>query len=281
MSLDALIDRFARQAPVATMTRALMANILSANELDAIFHDCRQRQYEDTLLFSSVVGLLSLVVTKAQPSLHAAYKAQRKELGVSVKALHDKLAGVELPVTRELVRRTADRMGPVVKALGTRQTPVLEGYRTFILDGSHLAATEHRLRETRHVKGGPLPGQGLVILDADQRLITDFLPSEDGHDQERALLSDWVDLLKPGQLWIADRNFCTKLLMFECNLNGCNFLVREHAGLKVEMKGADRCVGRCVTGTVWEQKVVIHGEPGQTIEMRRITLYLTDGPRSW
>ena len=33
--------------------------------------------------------------------------------------------------------------------------------------------------------------------------------------------------------------------------------------------------------TVWEQKVVIHGEPGQTIEMRRITLYLTDGPRSW
>ena len=60
MSLDALIDRLARQAPVATMTRAWMANILSANELDAIFRDRRQRQYEARLLFSSVVGLLTV-----------------------------------------------------------------------------------------------------------------------------------------------------------------------------------------------------------------------------
>jgi IS4 transposase len=276
MSFDALMDRFAHEAPVATMTRALMANILSIPELDAIFGDCRQRQYEDKLLFSSVVGLLSLVVTKAQPSVHAAYQAQRKELGVSVKALYDKLAGVELPVTRELVRRTGERMLRVVEALDARRTSVLKGYRTLILDGSHLAASEHRLAQTRRVKGGPLPGQGLVVLDADARLIIDFLPSEDGHDQERALLGAWVDLLEPGQLWIADRNFCTKLLMFECALNRCHFIVREHAGLKLELQGVERPAGQCATGQVWEQAAVVPGDDG-TLAVRRITLYL-DAP---
>jgi hypothetical protein len=171
------------------MVRALMANILSARELDAIFHDCRERQYEDTLLLSSVVALLGLVVTKAQPSLHAAYQAQRKELGVSAKALYDKVAGVELPVIRELVRCTAERAVAVVDAL-QQPTPVLRGYHSLTLNGSHLAATQHRLAETRRVKGGPLPGQGLVVLDADRRLIVDFLPGRDGHDQERTLLQD-------------------------------------------------------------------------------------------
>ncbi len=48
---------------------------LSPAELDAVFDDYRERQYRDTLLFSSVVGIPRLVVTKMQPSLHAAYKA--------------------------------------------------------------------------------------------------------------------------------------------------------------------------------------------------------------
>jgi hypothetical protein len=261
------------------MVRAAMANILAPRELDAIFHDCRVRQYEDELLFSTVVGLLSLVVTKARKSVNAAYQMLRRELGVSVKALYDKLAGVERPVTRELVRRTAERTAAVIDALHGDRTPILPGYRTLVLDGSHLAATEHRLKETRRVKGGPLPGQGLVVLDADRRLIVDFLPSEDGHEQERNLLPDWVELLGPGQLWLADRNFCTKLLLFECRLNGACFLVREHAGLKCEPRGLDRRTGRCATGEVWEQEVLVYGDRGETLSLRRLTLYL-DEPTS-
>jgi len=72
MSWDALIDRFAREAAVATMVRGLMSNILSAKQLNTLFRETAQRQYESEVLFSSVVELLGLVVTKAQPSLHAA-----------------------------------------------------------------------------------------------------------------------------------------------------------------------------------------------------------------
>jgi hypothetical protein len=283
MSFDAILRRFTEQAPVATMVRAAMANILSPRELDAIFEDCRKRQYRDTLFFSSVVGLLSLAVTKVHPSLHAAYQAQRKELGVKVASLYLKIAHTELPMIRELVRRTAQRMAAVMEAFALPRTPVLPGYRTFKLDGSHLAATEHRLKETRRVKGGPLPGQGLVVLDADLGLISDFLPCVDGHEQERAQMAQWVDLLQPNQLWIADRNFCTKLLIFECQLNQAYFLVRQHAGLHVEARGEARPVGRCATGTVQQQEVVVRGDGHEQAVLRRITIQLdeptTEGER--
>lgn len=276
MSFDAILARFAAQAPVATMVRAAMANILSPRELDAIFHDCRERQYQDTLLFSSVVGLLSLAVTKTQPSLHAAYQSQREELGVAVGALYLKVAGTELPVTRELVRRTAGRMAAVIEALAVPREPALPGYRTFLLDGSHLAATDHRLKETRRLKGGPLPGQGLVVLDADRGLIADFLPCVDGHEQERRQLTDWVDLLEPGQLWIADRNFCTKLLLFECAAQRACFLVRHHAGLPVEACGPAQQVGRCATGAVEEGQVVVAGKGDEPLTLRRITIQVDE-----
>ena len=78
MVFDQLIGRFAKEAPVATMVRALMANVLSAEELNAIFRDGAERQRESTLLFSTIVELLSLAVSKAKPSLHAAYQTRRE-----------------------------------------------------------------------------------------------------------------------------------------------------------------------------------------------------------
>jgi hypothetical protein len=105
-------------------------------------------------------------------------------------------------------------------------------------------------------------------------LVTDFLPCQDGHEQERSLLAEWVDLLQPNQLWIADRNFCTKLLMFECVLHKAYFLVRHHAGLQEEARGQVRRVGRCATGAVCEQEVAVRGDGDEELTLRRITIQL-------
>lgn len=153
MPFDELIERFTKEAPVATMVRALTANILSAEELNAIFRDSAVRQRESKLLFSMIVDLLSLAVSKAKRSLHAAFQTRREALGVSAKALYDKVQGVELPVTRELVRHTAGRMGEVLFALEPDRPSSLPGYEIRILDGSHLASTEHRLQVTRQIRG--------------------------------------------------------------------------------------------------------------------------------
>ena len=66
MSFGTLIARFAEQAPIATMVRGLMANVLSPAELNALFRETAERQHESPLLFSTIVDLLSLVVSKAQ-----------------------------------------------------------------------------------------------------------------------------------------------------------------------------------------------------------------------
>jgi len=274
MSFDALITQFAKEAPIATMVRGLMANILSPAELNAIFRDTAEQQYESSLLFSTVVDLMGLVVSKAQPSLHAAYQTRRKELSVSVAALYEKVARVEPAVTRALVRRTAQRMREVVDALQPSPSPFFPGYEVRIVDGSHLAATQHRIAETRSLRGGPLPGQSLVILDPQRSLIVDMIPCEDGHAQERSLFVELVEPFAPGQLWFADRNFCTTLVIHEAAVQGACFIVREHAGLTVREVGAWRPAGRCDSGCLFEQSAAVDDDYGTEVAVRHIRLVL-------
>jgi hypothetical protein len=205
-------------------------------------------------------------------------------LQVSVQALYDKLNGVEPQVSRALVRQTAERMQQVIEALNGPSQRYLGHYRVRILDGSHLAATEHRLKELRTVRGGPLPGQALVILEPELGLITDMIPCEDAHAQERSLLPEVVEELQPGDLWIADRNFCTVMLLHEIAINQAFFLVRQHAGLPCELRGERKAAGRTAAGRVYEQQAVVPDGFGGELLVRRITLELdeptADGERT-
>jgi hypothetical protein len=271
---DTLIDRFAQKAPVATMVRGLLAHSLSAERLDGIFRAKAERQYEGELLFSSVVELLSLVVTKSQKSLHAAYQAHHEELSVSLTAFYDKLAGMELPVIRALVRDTAERMRAVAQRLEPDRQSLAAGYELRVLDGSHLAASEHRIKETRRLRGGPLPGHSLVILDPTRGLVVDMLPCADGHAQERSLLIELADEFQPGQLWIADRNFCTVLFLHEVAVSGAAFVVRRHAGLPLERLGPTKPAGRCSSGELFEQAGSVPDGFGNSLRVRIIRLRL-------
>jgi len=73
-----------------------------------------------------------------------------------------------------------------------------------ILDGNHLAATDHRIEELRDIAAGPLPGQVLAVFDPDRRLIVDAFPYEDAHAPERRFLTDVLNAMQPGEVWIAD-----------------------------------------------------------------------------
>ncbi len=64
---------FTKQAPVAVMLRGTLQNILSEKRLNAIFEDTAVVQRTIYLAFSTVVLLLSQVVMRIRPSVHAAY----------------------------------------------------------------------------------------------------------------------------------------------------------------------------------------------------------------
>jgi IS4 transposase len=168
---------------------------------------------------------------------------------------------------------------PVVRKLQKRfeQKPLLPGFPTRILDGNHLAATEHRIQELQEIAAGPLPGQVLAVLDPDRRLIVDAFPCVDGHAQERSLLIDVLDSQEPGQVWIADRNFCTTLFLLQTACNDAYFAIREHAAnAPWEAVGERRKVGRTATGVVYEQRVEVRDKWGGRLRVRRITIYLDE-----
>jgi hypothetical protein len=136
------------------------------------------------------------------------------------------------------------------------RTAWLPGYRVKILDGNHLAGTEHRLKELRTTGAGALPGKALVVLDPQAMLVSDVFCCEDGHAQERSLLGEVLGSVRPGDLWVADRNFCTTDFLFGIARREGAFVIRQHgATLHIEWVGEHRACGRVETGEVFEQWV--------------------------
>jgi IS4 transposase len=275
MVLDDIFERFAAQSPVTVMARAALEHALDPKAIDALFEEVAERQYTRTLLFSTVVDLMSTVVCNVRPAIHAAFQANADSIGVSLRAVYDKIDRTEPGLSAELVRHTARTLSPVITAMGGERQPWLPGYPIKILDGNHLAGTQHRLKELRHVGAGALPGHALVVLDPQGMLVTDVFPCEDGHAQERSLLDRVVETIRSGEVWIADRNFCTTGFLFGIARRGGYFVIRQHkVTLHIELIGERRSCGRAETGTVFEQEVRLSDEGGEVMRGRRITVEL-------
>jgi IS4 transposase len=286
MILDKVFDRFARFSPVTLMMRGLLEYVFPASRLDELFRQHAVEQYEDELLFSTVVNTLGLAVNGVRSSVNASYLACREDFTVSVTAFYDKLQGVERQVSRAVVQESSMRLAPVIKQMRAALPPLLPGYHTKILDGNHLTGTEHRIAETRTLHSSPLPGQALVVLDPQLRLVLDVVPCEDAHAQERSLLQDILPSFEAGDLVIADRNFCCMRFVYGLRDRQAAFLIRQHASTLSHKRllGKRKRVGRCSTGMVYEQELEIRDsrEPDpekQVMCLRRITVELDEPTR--
>jgi hypothetical protein len=286
MVLDKVFERFARFSPVTVMLRGILEYVFPASRLDELFRKHAVRQHEDELLFSTVVNTLALAVNGVRTSVNAAYLACREDFTVSVTALYDKLQGVESQVAQALVRESSTRLAPIIKELRAELPPLLPGYCVKILDGNHLTGTDHRLTETRTLNSSPLPGQALVVLDPQLRLVLDVVPCEDAHAQERSLLPEVLPSFGAGDLVIADRNFCCTRFVFGLRDREAAFLIRQHATTLSGKRlwGKRKRVGRCESGVVYEQKMEIRNpnEPNpqkQVMCLRRITIQLDEPTR--
>jgi IS4 transposase len=276
-----VLDRFVEQSAVPVMFRGTLENAVTPELLDAMFAEAAQRQRCGELLFSTVVDLLSLVATGMRKSVNDAYLAKKEQMTVSVISVYNKLKGVETEVSRQMVRRTAARMAQTVDCLGKRRKPLLPGRRVKIIDGNHLAATEHRLWELRTLRSGPLPGLALVVLEPDRMLMTDVFPCEDAYAQERSLFSQVLPTVAADDVWIADRNFCTTDFLFGIAKQGACFVIRQHnSTLNCELLGRRRKIGPCPTGVIFEQKMRLSDGKGNTLVVRRVTVVLKKPTRN-
>jgi hypothetical protein len=274
ISLGKVFEPFIEQRPICVMARGVLENLFNADKIDALFVRTAEVQYTRELLFSSVVDLMGQVVLGVQPSVHAASQAQAARLGVSAQAMYDKWRRVELRVSAEVVRDAARQAAPGIGALQAALPPLVPGYRVKILEGNHLAASEHRLEARRHTWAAPLPGQILVVLDQQRMLATEVVLCEDGHAQERSLLGQVLPSVEPDELWIADRNLCTVDFLRGIAARGGCFVVRQHGQRKGTLVGARQYKGPIDTGKVYEQQIGLVTAQGDPWLLRRMTVAL-------
>jgi hypothetical protein len=274
MLLDKVFEPFVKDKPICVMARGILQRILDPQHLDQLFARTARLQYTHELLFSSLVDLMTRVVLGQEPSVHAAFRTLEDRLHVSDQSVYNKLQHVELAVSAALVQDSARRVAPVINALRASLPPLLPGYRVKFLDGNHLAATEHRLPELRLTWAAPLPGTVLAVLDQEHLTVTDVLLTEDGHAQERSLLEAIYPLVRKGEVWVADRNFCTLGLLWEIMARGGYCVLRQHGNVQGELLGQRTAKRRSATGWVWEQRLRLRNEHDEVRELRRITVLL-------
>lgn len=269
-----VFERFTEKTPFAVMSRSLLERTLTPEALDALFEEKADTQYTRELTFSSVVDLMGQVVTSAFPSVRAAFLDKSFGISVSLTALYNKLQGIEPAVAAHLVRHSAQQLQPLIRAIGGTLPEPVPGYAMHVLDGNAIAATQHRLGETRENSAAPLPGKSLCVFKPAYQLVTHIVLCEDGHAQERSLVDPILDLVEEATLWVADRNFCFQRFLLGIATKLGFFIIREHANLNGKVVSKLRKRGRGESGEVLEQAIVLAEADGTTCRVRRIVVKL-------
>jgi hypothetical protein len=274
MLLGHVFERFIEKTPFAIMARSLLERTLTPEALDALFEEYADTQYTRELTFSSVVDLMGQVVTKAFPSVRAAFLDKSFGISVSLTSLYNKLQGIEPAVAAQLISHTAGQLQPLIHQLGGTLPEPVPGYEMNVVDGNNIAASEHRLGETRDNSAAPLPGKSLCVFKPALQLVTNIVLCEDGHAQERSLVDPILELVKTDTLWVADRNFCFQRFLLGIAKQLGFFILREHAGLNYKVASKLRKRGRGESGEILEQTILIEEEDGTKHRLRRIVVKL-------
>ncbi len=274
INFSPVLKRFVDKARLPVMMRALLQRELDSVQLDRSFETVAQQQYTRKLLFSTLFELMMQVVLRQSGSIRAAWLETECDVVVSLASVYNKLNGLEPSTSAALVSFAADRAREVMDEMAGSHVEVLAGLSVRVLDGNCLNGRQHRLQVTRASTAAPLPGKALVVFDPQRETIEAMVPCEDGHAQKRSLLGP---LVGAGQMWLADRNFCTEGFLGELADRGAYSLIREHDGLRFTpleaMRGQVRLDG--ADSVVSEQWVHPDGREG--IKLRRIRVEL-DAP---
>jgi hypothetical protein len=207
-----------------------------------------------------------------------AFLKRKLHLIASASAFYRKLNRMGLPISEAVVRRMALRARQLIVAGGGLMPEPIPGYAARILDGNVLTGTEHRIAPLRTTRSAGLPGMSLAVYEPASGLILDVILEEDAHTQERDLIDRVA--LESGQLWIMDRNFCVRALIFRIARQGAYFLVRWHRStLPFQPAGRLRRRGRCATGEVFEQPIDVPDGQGGIHRLRGILLKLDQPTR--
>jgi ribosomal protein L15E len=250
MALPRVFDAFVEGAPCAVLTRLVAERIVDDHLLSTLFRRHAVTQYDREITITHLVEVMLDVACGIAPSVRAGFRLREEEMVASLTAFYGKLDRTDPELGMALVAEVAGQLRPVVERLATSGNEPLPGVSSYILDGNMLAGTEHRLKPLRKTRAAALPGRSLVLYECASGLVTRTVLWEDAYAQERALLPD-LEIPSAAHL-IADRNFCVYWFLQHIQQSGSHFTIRHHQQFALP-QGAERRVGHCDTGMVYEQ----------------------------
>jgi hypothetical protein len=276
--LPAILNPFIEDAPAAVVVRIALDWMMQGTPLDELFDELGGEQYTREFTLTHFVQVMLDVACGFRTSPRQAFLKRKLHLIASASAFYRKLNRMGLPISEAVVRRMALRARQLIVAGGGLMPEPIPGYAARILDGNVLTGTEHRIAPLRTTRSAGLPGMSLAVYEPASGLILDVILEEDAHTQERDLIDRVA--LESGQLWIMDRNFCVRALIFRIARQGAYFLVRWHRStLPFQPAGRLRRRGRCATGEVFEQPIDVPDGQGGIHRLRGILLKLDQPTR--
>ncbi len=155
--LSPVFSPFIENSPISVIARGMLERVLNPDQLDEWFDTTAQKQYTRQLLFSTLFDLMSQVVQGSQRTVHTAFQASAKDIGVSITSVYNKLNGIEPETSAALVRYAAEQVEPIIQKLLGKQGSPLPGKRIKLLDGNCIEKSHKRIKELRSIAAGPLP----------------------------------------------------------------------------------------------------------------------------
>jgi hypothetical protein len=274
------MDTAIHVSPLTVLVRGVLEWACPQSFFEELFdRECRPKQWNRKLTISAIAWLMLTVVSGVRRSVFAAFQADQASdsptILATASALYAKYGRIDPRYTTAVIRESGQRMSQLLRAAGVTEPLGWEGYRVVMLDGTDLAGTEHRLKPLRRIKAAGLPGRFVAAYEWATSQVIDAEASEDAYTSERVLVRPILAKAMPGDLFVADRHFCTTEILFTIMDRGAWFVIRQHENLRWWPLKEAELVGRVATGEVWEQPIEVEGtDTGERRRMRRIILKL-------
>lgn len=269
---------FLKGAPLTVLVRSCLERLLQQTTLEQLFEDTAQANYQRELTLTFLVETMLDVACGTQPSPNKAYLAHCTDSSATVAAFYGKLKRLEPAISAAVVQQFATLAQQLLTQLGATQPELIAGYRARVVDGTVLGGrTDHRIKPLRTTKTAGLTGMALAVYAPAQQLLRQVVLAEDAYTQERALLERLE--IEPGEVWIADRNFCIRRFLFQLHRAQAAFVIRWHASA-CPYQEIDSLEGAKTTPAgAREHHVRIQDEAGEWLTVRRIVLPLAQPTR--
>jgi len=274
------LKAFIKDAPLPVLVRSCLEWLLKQASLEQLFEEEAKEQYTRELTLTFLVDCLLDVACGIAPSAWKALQARQEQMTTTCQAFYAKLRRMEPEVSEAIVKQLADLAEQVILQLEQGSPPSLFGYQARILDGTVLGGrTDNRIKPLRKTKAAGLTSMALAVYALAPKIIRQVVCAEDAYTQERALLKRLV--IEPGEIWIADRNFCVRSFLFRIHRAGSVFLVRWHSSScpYQEIEPLHRAKGSkqgALEQRVWLQDP----ETEEWLQVRRIVLPLKKPTRN-